>query len=44
MAVARPLLESMAIKQLRVLALLQSRAGRLVSHGMRANLLSILFL
>ena len=42
MAIARPPLESMTVKQLRALARLQGHAGRLVSHGKRADLLSIL--
>lgn len=44
MAVARPPLESMTVKQLRALARLQGHAGRLVSHGKRADLLSMLSL
>ena len=42
MAIARPPLESMTVKQLRALARLQGHAGRIVSHGKRADLLSIL--
>lgn len=44
MTVARPPLESMTVKQLRALARLQGHAGRLVSHGKRADLLLMLSL